>query len=592
MDQLSEQEQDPRIRKLRKLAGGLPLPQEGGRDWNALERSVLRAVEGDGHVSLAGLARSVLHLVARPLVWAPTAAALCGILALAVGLSVVRSRQAGALTTRVDGTVEACTRSGGPGAGNSGWRALAVGSRVRAGATVRTADGALLCADIGPGTGFVLQARSLLTVEKADSLEQRYVLDQGSVRVQLARRSAEQSLVVLTPNALCQAIGTVFTVVVGTSATPTTLLQVQRGAVLIRSRRYPEDTRTVEAPFSVSLIGDHFGSQYAIMPPDTSSISADSLLSLLAAADAVDQGIAPLPMPTATLSGLIPDAKPPVPPPQAAPEWPRPTSVGRVDSAARATVPSGRALASAADAPIAVGGSAAPAQRRILDSTQVAGDLLGTIFYWERSGLKLDTLGWDKLMRRHLDTVDARARGPAGTAGLARQRGKRFYRLKDATALSVSLLTGLGYPVIMLTQWSGFVGRSRETDSKDLTDRTGTLSDWHWEQVDRAALTRPGGTQTQYSVRLYFSGNGCSDFLGPEQLDLSRSQIMGTPGLSLWEHKLGYLPEANQYRLIVACYIVVGVDRSASQVIADVEMAMDAHGLDFSYRPPQLVEVK
>ncbi|MBD3243464.1 MAG: hypothetical protein GF331_22935, partial [Chitinivibrionales bacterium] len=462
MNTFERQENDPRIRKLRERARRLGVPRVEEHEWARIETQVFDAI--DPVAVRRSAARSAL-LRFRP------AMALMALFVLAAGAAYLwRLGDGGSsdipLAGRliVEGLVEMRNPSEDGGAASGQWRPLDGRLALRAGCEIRTAENAYMSMTIDSATGFALGQLSQAVVTNARVEEQYYELTRGIIRVQLARSAREQSLVVLTPNAECRAVGTVYTVACDSvAAGAVTTVSVGEGTVHVRSRISPEEWREVTAPGAVRLVGGRFESIMAHMLVDTGAEDGH------AADDSMVSPVNPLDEPQPLQPDIVPVPRQPVQLPAmelppVAMQLPRNTSPDEPTTPpAPDTVPSGG--------------------RPAVDSAYIAGTLLGRPLYWRYDLVRLDTLGGRSVLRR-AGVDDNRARDVRSPRELARALNAadmKLLRLRDANAMALALLQQLGYHVVCLTQWSCEIEGSWPGDNRDYIEDDVAFSDVYWE---------------------------------------------------------------------------------------------------------------
>jgi hypothetical protein len=220
------------------------------------------------------------------------------------------------------------------------------------------------------------------------------------------------------------------------------------------------------------------------------------------------------------------------------------------------------------------------------DRYRIAGSLLGKNFFWESRNMVLDTLDWKKAAGR------AGLRADSGVPvseqiRAAHKQEKQFYELKNGSAVSIALLHRLGYPIMVLSQWSGSIHEDN-TDQRSMIEKETAITDFMWESLENAHIKRVSNVSVDLVVDLSFQDHGFSSFRGTENLSLARSQILGTAGFSLSDKTKGLMPEPNQYRLIVRVLLVGESSRKTNAITDDLNHSMDSLKLDLSYKAPEI----
>jgi len=563
MDKLERQEQDPRIRSLKRLARRVVPADKPEAEWERIERAVFERLDR----------RERPAPVLVPFGWllrprtAVAVAALAGLaLALAYGVRTVmpaRPLPLLALTLHVTGTAYVCD-PGRPPDRECAWTPLASAAQVLPGCRIRTLSGSSVAAVLDTGTGFVLGEGSLLHVDALSQRHQQYELDAGTIRVHLRRRGSDQSLVVVTRNAVSEAIGTVFTVTAGHDSLPTTLLSVENGTVRIIARRAAERSRVVAAPGTVRLVGDMFAEDIAMAPPE--SAQADTAV--------------PVDMPEVRPESLAP-ALPPLPLP----------SVGfTVEPVPAADTQAAPRLAAPVPADTL---QAAPVPSQQVDSAYLAGRMAGRDFFWRYDQVRLDTLGWAEVVQPELTGLGAGQKGPGATVAQAAAAGLRFVEAVEPTALSVMLLRQLGYTVLFRTQWSVGIQSAGPADDRTFIQGERAFTDHLWERLDRGVVSRSPRLKSGVCyVQLRFAGAGYAEFEGEKTLPFAQAPLAGAEGIALRQVAGKRLVAGNVVRQFAGCYLLIGREKRLDALVREVEERLDTQGCDGSYRRPQFREVR
>jgi hypothetical protein len=226
-----------------------------------------------------------------------------------------------------------------------------------------------------------------------------------------------------------------------------------------------------------------------------------------------------------------------------------------------------------------------------VDEWSIAGHLQGKPLFWEKSHAHPDTNGWDDVMTQCIKSESTGMTGPENSGKAALQRGIVFYKVKKPMAMTLAVLCRCGFQVIALSQWAGSVEHREGIDMRGRVEDNTIVSDHLWEIVDSVSLSPLGTVGGDYMVRIYFRGNGVSDYKSKWQLYLSRAQIMGTPGFGLVEKSKDQVVEENLHRTLLAFYIIAAADKKQSDLEKIIDRQMDGMKLDLTISAPALVKI-
>jgi len=116
----------------------------------------------------------------------------------------------------------------------SSWNKIETPLVLHPGHSIKTEQKSSAKVQLDLGTGLALASESRLTVHQFDTKSQHYFLEEGTVSVQVRKRTKKQLFKINTPNAECSVIGTRFKVSVdreGSHGNVTTTLMVTEGTV-------------------------------------------------------------------------------------------------------------------------------------------------------------------------------------------------------------------------------------------------------------------------------------------------------------------------------------------------------------------------
>ncbi len=557
--------------KLHRLVNSVPGPDEHDRNWVRIEQAVFGRL--DSRPGLLARGRMLLRALTRPpvLVGGGLAAA-----AVVAALIVAPRRWGGpevpvAATLSRGGAVEVCTVDEGTCDSATGWDMLTHAEQVCEGRRVRTGGEAYAAYAFDTLTGFTMAESSVVDIVRLGRHHQCYRLRRGAVSVGLARSHELQTLVVTTANAVCEAIGTVFSVTFAVDTVPVTLLHVKRGTVRMSSSLRPEASRVLVAPAALALVGEEFEEPLLLLPPDTSA-GPDGPVPPLPGELVVPPVTLPL-VPVPEHRYQVPELEQPVP------------EVPPVDTVVEPEPPVPPHPAAAPDTAVE------PPEPRVIDSAWVAGTVLNRPLFYRHHTAYTDTVGWEEAVRAITGLVRRRIRTPAQASKVLAGEGYVLYELREATAIGVALLSELGYPVLMRTQWSAEVNGRWPADHRSYIEDDRAFSDHLYEQVERASVYRPGRVNDELAVKLEFRNGGYTVLDARRNVLLSQEPIGGVPALRMRDggkRTVGGMP----LRLVEACYVVVPRERGAEVVVRQLEEKMDGAGLDLSYRAPRLREAR
>ncbi|MBD3241393.1 MAG: hypothetical protein GF331_12460 [Chitinivibrionales bacterium] len=230
-----------------------------------------------------------------------------------------------------------------------------------------------------------------------------------------------------------------------------------------------------------------------------------------------------------------------------------------------------------------------------VDSLYRAGKFLGQYLYWvPKQAVSPDTTEWGCLAGV---VTPSERQGIASTdsaASLLSERDWALYRIKECSAMGLALLVEQGYHVCALVQWHASLNRKVIVALPGMPQsekRHSLISDFHWESVNRARLSGGGG-EDGYQVEIYFADHGYSAYEDKELVAGDNAQILGTTGFSLRIPELAFNEDMNVRRKVFALYLVAAAEKTAKDIISEVEKAMDARNLDLSYTVPKIVPVQ
>lgn len=197
-----------------------------------------------------------------------------------------------------------------------------------------------------------------------------------------------------------------------------------------------------------------------------------------------------------------------------------------------------------------------------------AAKLCNTTLYWYHEPFVSDTLQWPGV--------------PSGS---------RLFDVKNCTAQGAMLLEKCDVLVHVLSRWS-FNVDIRTSDSRGALENNLAVSPFLWETVTRVDRGSAKSVGSDGMVRIVFGPCGFGLFQLDHLLLFSRSQMLGSGGISLDDKDRDYVPDEHPYRLITRIVAVDPAGRTTSRLTGAIENVMDELGLAIRVRPPLLVERK
>jgi len=229
-----------------------------------------------------------------------------------------------------------------------------------------------------------------------------------------------------------------------------------------------------------------------------------------------------------------------------------------------------------------------------IDTLYRAGTMNGrTLFWLPYETVFPDTLGWDAVEQAVAGRRLSRSANPDASArGLLKKEGYELLRVVKPSAIVVSILHDLGYPVFFLSQWHCSVSEKVVIPKPGLVQhamRHALVTDYFWETGEKVVTVAPSGTIDDFSIKLYYSNGGYSEYPGKSDVTAGNRQVMGTQGFSLDAGRGSeYREDMNVQRTVSAVYIPVAAGKKPSAVVGEIEKAMDRLKLDLSYTVPKI----
>jgi len=240
--------------------------------------------------------------------------------------------------------------------------------------------------------------------------------------------------------------------------------------------------------------------------------------------------------------------------------------------------------------------------------------LLGHRVYWAEDAQRFDTVGWRQCAGAILDTTIAaptiaadsaldtaafgsrRCHAPQTTLGLLASRSRRIHETGEVSAVALALLTTLGYPVVVLSQWNATpsayikVHGSAQLDDTYNTQRLAT--DFLYERVERCELQPTSRLESAPTVTVWFAEAGKCQWPAPSDICRQTSTMVMPEGDYVVDFAEGGSLPVGFVRRIYRAYVVTPADCKAASLTSAVEREMDRLKLDISYKAPVFREVK
>jgi hypothetical protein len=231
-----------------------------------------------------------------------------------------------------------------------------------------------------------------------------------------------------------------------------------------------------------------------------------------------------------------------------------------------------------------------------MDSIYTAGTLAGRTLYWVPiDPIAPDTLRWQSLQQALPVEDRDSSRSLAAVAAHLAAKGWSLYRLDKCTAMALALLQEQGVRCYVFDQWHAALGREVVLPRPGMPQkamRHNLVSDYQWEEVERAAIEPPTGSMQDFRVSIHLAGAGYVDYWGRDLVTQDNKQLLGSEGLSVTIAEVSYHEDVNVRRKVFEVYMVVPAGTSPKAVVAQVEKGMDARKLDMSYKAPVPMKVQ
>jgi len=232
------------------------------------------------------------------------------------------------------------------------------------------------------------------------------------------------------------------------------------------------------------------------------------------------------------------------------------------------------------------------AARATVDPIYRAGQAYGVPLYWVPLTPNVhDTLEWRSFCRILQEHECASEPGVAPAAAALAVEGWTLARAKNCSVMAMALMLEQGVQVCVLTQWHASLRKVALISAPGMSTkalRHTMLSDFRWEVVERASLvSAPSGRG--YTATLWYLDAGRAEYRADEPVVRSNCQILGSGGLSVRIVEQGYYEDLTVVRTVYDVVVIVRGDEDLAGLTTRIEKAMDARGLDLTYRAPTFV---
>lgn len=257
MIDLQNQEKQLEIQKLHKILQNVPKETKQEYEWQLLENDIFARMED------AALQKRRKLFPMRIAPFLPKnipalAAAASLIIALGVGTFLSRNLFSPALLSEsrilgIKGTVT-YTNFDPAELRNKELQTNQLPSLFK-NQVLETAENATIIVQIDKGSSFILSEKSKLTINKANSRDIEFFLHKGNILASVSKRKRNQSFTIVTSDAMCKVIGTIFSISVSPDENNknVTNLTVMEGKVAISDQSNPEKHALVKTGQSMSM---------------------------------------------------------------------------------------------------------------------------------------------------------------------------------------------------------------------------------------------------------------------------------------------------------------------------------------------------
>jgi tetratricopeptide (TPR) repeat protein len=256
MDTLTQQDQKQSIQRLHTLLQGIDAPAKSEEQWDRLSQRVFGTLDARSggaprqwRISFMLPQLSVLQLSAA-------ASTVAAVLLIAAGLSLrisVGQPLPTASVIRSQGAVEVSWVGSGRADPNRPWNCVVPSLGISKGLVLRTPQAGAVTIGLEPGTGIEVGENSIVEIRQVTSKYIAVFLEKGTVLAEVSKRAHGQSFRILTPNAECRVVGTIFKVDVTRDSRDNALnttLSVMRGEVRMVRRAGSDGVSVAEGQYA------------------------------------------------------------------------------------------------------------------------------------------------------------------------------------------------------------------------------------------------------------------------------------------------------------------------------------------------------
>ena len=274
MKRINHQEKQPEIRKLHELLRSVSIETKKEHEWQLLENSIIAHLEetekGLTQKAEKPLFIPIFQLFPKKMVAMATVSCLVLLIGVGSFFYVNRFSPEPLIHSKILGLNGEVT-----------FNIPEQDHFLFKNQSFETKENATLIVLVDKGSNFILSEKSRLTINKADSKDIEFYLHKGNLLTSVGKRKKNQSFSIVTPDAACKVVGTIFSIAVLTDndKKSTTNLTVIEGSVAIADQKDPKVNKQVETGQAVAIQNSIFSAVKQV-PDDQMSIHSISLLRL------------------------------------------------------------------------------------------------------------------------------------------------------------------------------------------------------------------------------------------------------------------------------------------------------------------------
>lgn len=289
MDKLQKQETQPEIKSLLRILKSVSVDTKQDYQWQLFENELFACLDEEKPLQQPPKEQKLFQHRFFPVSWSKrivSGAAICMITALCVGVLYFydssNSVPQTAIHSRVLGIEGVVMLSSDTVISTVSSRSIAQPSSLQSFAenqTIELGPGSKLIIQLEKGIHLVLSENTRLTIEKLTARRIELFLHQGHILASVDTRKKNQYFGVITSQASCSVLGTIFSVTVSSDSTNAhkTDLTVWEGSVAFFTKNNPKSTKIISSGETVSFHGNTLSSPRMIQE-DELSIHDVSLL--------------------------------------------------------------------------------------------------------------------------------------------------------------------------------------------------------------------------------------------------------------------------------------------------------------------------